>query len=537
MEMEEDMEIEPMALEVSEVDLEYEFDAARWYDFSREESPAEARVAELWFETAQTYPPSPFVTKLLLREDLSDDKTELSTESQDGEATADICDTDGEVRQLPDYFATGNGIRSGVFTTFQAGNLKKVPNQPLYKGTTFNNHIHTDKQKCRPKLSIKPIARSSTLMKPTASQLAKQNHSRLHMQVDQINEKGLYGSSGSEIQAAKRQKLEEGLLRKVGDMKQEINFVHKTSKKITSCGRVWQDATLDRNMQHTRTKITIPQEPDLATAHRAGRIRPKKDVKTEQTSTAVYRFKARPFNRKIFEAPSLPIRKKSTPKLPEFQEFHLKTSERAMQHSSAVTTTSYRCNDSDKGSENPNTTFVLDGFNRETRRPNAMDISKHDVSNGNYVFKAFRHNKNVLSSRGDIGGLRNNKKETTIPLETNYHMEKRLQQDLPADLFSKLSITSELQPNNGSRSRFRQPTSGLAKGSKENRPNVHEITSKAMGTPISSAGLQTQCDNSDIIPRIRQQWTDRRYSKRDHKVSEESIADPLIIESLGSFLV
>lgn len=55
----EDMETdEPMVFEVTEIDLEYEFDAARWCDFTREESPLESRVAELWFETAQSYPPS-----------------------------------------------------------------------------------------------------------------------------------------------------------------------------------------------------------------------------------------------------------------------------------------------------------------------------------------------------------------------------------------------------------------------------------------------------------------------------------------------
>lgn len=55
----EDMETdEPMVFEVTEIDLEYEFDAARWCDFTREESPSESRVAELWFETAESYPPS-----------------------------------------------------------------------------------------------------------------------------------------------------------------------------------------------------------------------------------------------------------------------------------------------------------------------------------------------------------------------------------------------------------------------------------------------------------------------------------------------
>lgn len=57
MEMDTEMEIEPV-FEVREVDLEYEFDAARFFDFTREESPAEAREAELWLESAPSYPPS-----------------------------------------------------------------------------------------------------------------------------------------------------------------------------------------------------------------------------------------------------------------------------------------------------------------------------------------------------------------------------------------------------------------------------------------------------------------------------------------------
>lgn len=50
-----DMEMEPM---VFEVDLEYEFDAARWFDFTREESPAESQSAEFWFHSAPSYTPS-----------------------------------------------------------------------------------------------------------------------------------------------------------------------------------------------------------------------------------------------------------------------------------------------------------------------------------------------------------------------------------------------------------------------------------------------------------------------------------------------
>ncbi|KAM0945447.1 hypothetical protein DsansV1_C10g0102791 [Dioscorea sansibarensis] len=56
------------ALEVDflfvEVDLDYEFDAARFFDFCRAESDVEFREAELWFESAGSYPPSPFIVTM-----------------------------------------------------------------------------------------------------------------------------------------------------------------------------------------------------------------------------------------------------------------------------------------------------------------------------------------------------------------------------------------------------------------------------------------------------------------------------------------
>jgi hypothetical protein len=301
-ESDEDMEMETMVFEVTEIDLEYEFDASRWFDFTREELPLESRAAELWFETAQSYPPSPFAMKLLMIEEVYDEKTESLSKSEDGEVTVEVQESDREIPQQPDVNETGNGMKSGVFRFIQGGTLSKVPNDSLHKGPTFSNRIHSDKLKYRPKSSIRPITRSSTLMKPTASVLAKQDNARLHMQVDEIK------CLSSEIQSAKRQKLDGGLLRKVAEAAQETNLVHKALKK-----------DLDKNSLHTRMKITIPQEPDFATSHRANRIRHKNDAKLEQDSTSVYRFKARPLNRKIFEAPSLPIRKNSTPKLPEFQ--------------------------------------------------------------------------------------------------------------------------------------------------------------------------------------------------------------------------
>ncbi|EPS69480.1 hypothetical protein M569_05290, partial [Genlisea aurea] len=92
------------------------------------------------------------------------------------------------------------------------------------------------------KSCMKPsFPRSSTFMKPTVSQLAKQNHriraNHCSSKISLIKkeEKNCTAVTfGIDNQAAKRQKLEGGLLRKVPNLMQmhQTNFIHKTSKMV-----------------------------------------------------------------------------------------------------------------------------------------------------------------------------------------------------------------------------------------------------------------------------------------------------------------
>uniref|UniRef100_A0A2P2LB51 TPX2 central domain-containing protein n=1 Tax=Rhizophora mucronata TaxID=61149 RepID=A0A2P2LB51_RHIMU len=194
-------------------------------------------------------------------------------------------------------------------------------------------------------------------------------------------------------------------------------------------------------------------------------MRSKNGAEQEQVIAAAPKFKARPLNRKILKGPTWPLPKKSTPKLPEFQEFHLRTLERAMQHTSAVSSSSLPCDNSNKGSNNM--TVAENGREEESRRASTMDDAKQGRHSTMHLFKARPLNKKVLSSKGDIGVFWNSKKETTVPMEFDLRT-KRNQYNTPIELFSKLSLTSELQPNNGSQLRVPQPSSISLKGSKEN---------------------------------------------------------------------
>ncbi|KAK4435186.1 protein TPX2 [Sesamum alatum] len=460
-----------------EVDLDYEFDASRFFDFSRAESPLEARQAELWFDSAGSYPPSPFVLRLVPREEILMGNINISPKSK-GVESMNLSESDSDVEvdrgisAMGTRYGDGEGQDKETSSTVHIGSQQKFQDQSqkLPSGLTFYNHMEKNVNSLdQTKLSVKPTCpRTSTLMKPTASQLAKQNrpfqagYSRSHTSVLDKSSKSSASTIVSENQAAKRQKLEGGLLRKVAGtvQLQQTNFVHKVPK---------QDGFLDGSTSRAKPRITIPRDPDLETAQRAQRTRTKSSKEETATST-VRRFKALPLNRKILEAPSL-LPKRSTPRLPDFQEFHLKTSERAMQHSSAVLKSTVPCNLSDK-QELPKcaTNLTIDHGNREPGRPSLMNnASRPDGCQSSHSFKALPLNKKILTSKGDLGIFRNNKKETTVPMEFNFQTDKRFHNNLPIELFNKLSLASETQPVASCESKVPGPISTLAKGSKENR--------------------------------------------------------------------
>nr|KYP56417.1 hypothetical protein KK1_002656 [Cajanus cajan] len=431
-EEDEDAEIEHVFI-AHEIDLDYEFDAARFFDFTRPETPAEAHEAELWFQNAASYPPSPFVRRLVAREELFLEDVCDSPKSEYVECTSNVDDEKSSVR-LGMGFADTAFDNYGMawqfyfvechflvlyflakIISFSKINLnqehyvvcvkKMHPKRNIFSGPgltfgskTISNNLNS--------MAKSAVPKSSTLMKPTASQLAKQNHpakkfgSRFQKPRTQ-NEQNLSISSGVENQAAKRQKLEGGLLCKVSDMKQQNNFFHKTPMRAV---------TVEQNSSGSKLKLTIPREPDLKTAHRAQRIRPKNVGEAEHVTVAAPRFKARPLNRKILEAPSLLPPKRSTPRLPEFQEFHLKTFERAIQHTSA-TSSALHCNDSDKvnliyssetkliwlqGWDKHTAVSALENRVRDLRRPTAMGAPTYDGLGNTRIFKVRPFNKKVM---------------------------------------------------------------------------------------------------------------------------------------------
>ncbi|KAL8244861.1 hypothetical protein R6Q59_011119 [Mikania micrantha] len=429
-----------------EIDIDYEFDAARFFDFTKEESIDEARTAERWFDSAESYPPSPFAVRLLSREQSENANGATSKGSANApEHSSWAGNRDSDV------------ANEGVHLDFKNHCPQSFQKQQYTStSTVLKQSIRNDNCKSKTKSSWKSsFARTSTLMKPTASQLAKQNLERL-IDNSRLKKSG-NNSTVVESQAAKRQKLEGGHLCKGTDTNQQANFVHKAPKR---------DGNADDHLGRGRLRITVPRSPDLATAQRAQMIRKKDISENEHGASLAPKFRARPFNRKIFEPPSF-LHQKSTPRVAEFQEFHLKTSERAVQNAAAVPSTSAFSNNS-KIPHKSSFAFGTGRSSREPKGPHFTGFAKQEDCDAIHRFKALPLNKKILSSKGDIGVFRSRKHETTVAMMFNFQTEKRAHAP-PVDLFNKLSLTSESSSQSSKPAKLFRPHSILSKDTKENR--------------------------------------------------------------------
>ncbi|KAG6505785.1 hypothetical protein ZIOFF_038150 [Zingiber officinale] len=374
-----------------EVDLDYEFDAPKFFDLGREETLAEARKVELWFESARSYPPSrayrssdarnpsTLISKLIFEKDIQ--IANIITTSNLEDLEIKILHTEAFVAEVTMVSDTDRGC---TYHSYEAQGVSEVDHKPACK---------------------KPLSKRSTLMKPTASQLAKQNRPgevkpmrQFRNQLECRKEKGSIDVNDYTDQAAKRQRLETGHCYKVIGSKHQVDLFHKGSEKHHFLDTK-RSGLADTSNRVPRLKLTIPREPELKTARRALSLRTQQQkpddskCRVEGMPPSFSTFKALPLNRKILEAPSLPLPQKTTPSLPKFKEFNFRTHDRALAHNTSASSM-------------------------------------------------------ILASKGVIGVYRCAKRESTKPKEFNLSTAKRFQQSPLTELFNELSMTCEAQQSN-----------------------------------------------------------------------------------------
>nr|CAD1840952.1 unnamed protein product [Ananas comosus var. bracteatus] len=247
---------------------------------------------------------------------------------------------------------------------------------------------------------------------------------------------------------------------KTYDMKQEVTpFISAAEmvKKFESRTREL-DLSQNRSLSHEdsasviqrrpRLILTRPKEPELQTAHRVRAVRVKSSEELEQEMLAkIPKFKARPFNKKILEAPSLPALPRSNPQPPEFQEFHLRTMERAIRH--AETSSAQNHSKPLKLTEPRPPQLQTELRARPPKVKSSQELELEELEKAP-KFKARPLNKKILESKGDIGLFSHPKPQITTPQEFHFATDDRLGQPASVvELFDKLSLHSETSSIHG----------------------------------------------------------------------------------------
>nr|GMD52037.1 protein TPX2-like isoform X2 [Ipomoea batatas] len=432
----------------SEIDLDYEFDAARFFDFSRSETIFEIIEAELWFHASGNYPPSPLIIK----------------------------------------------------TNWGSGTSSEQKTAGTSSDSSMSQESPESKSKSAPKLSKHRI---STLMKPTASHLAKLNHAqkvysthigeRSLKAANKSDEQSLQSSSGFDNLATKRQKLETGYLCKVSHLKHQTQMLHKLSKK--------GGFPVSNNLVNYKLKVTVPKQPELKTLHRAQIRRSKSDLQSsEHEKQKTNTLKAVPLNKKIPEACLKPQPKKSKQKLPNFREFHLKTMERATIHSP------------DNLSSHHTANSVVQTTATYPRRPKAPSPMKPEKSERSPQTNSGLSNRKLSYGEHHAHAVCQNTREgTTLHRVKHYFIcfllvllsialnsftllqqsqssnNLRLLQHPPTELFNKMSLVPDTDTPAAAISQPKLRLSG--KGMKENAPDPSRHGSSKSGGKPNHSGI------------------------------------------------
>lgn len=494
------------ALQIAfQIDQSYEFSAPKFFDFINGESEDEIKKAELWFEVALSHAPSPFIPRI------KTGRTAVNLESvSDFNPSKQIekeSETHPEIPQdpTPDLISA-NGDSGSLSVATPNGNNNNKENLMVNSSKNPGGEACTPKaQMISAKGSARPTSsKDQTGLKKTANPSASRSKNQKQfagVKSSDVSAKKNMGSMdfAQANQAIKKQKLEEGRSRPILDIKSRI-LPHKSKPNSAISGdlsesivkgskdersgimsrrkvyvrdpfvsmaemvKKFQSKTRELELSHDdassmkqgkqRLTLTRPKEPQLETAFRARPVKVKSTAELEEEMIAnLPKFKARPLNKKILEAPSLPAIPRSTPQPTDFQEFHLKTMERAHQHSSIPSSTdSSSCqNNNNQGKVHKLTEARTPRLEtamrfRPTKVKSSQELEQEELEKMP-KFKARPLNRRIFESRGAIGVFCNQKRQLTVPQEFHFATDERMPMPpAPKDvthLFDKLSLNSE----------------------------------------------------------------------------------------------
>ncbi|KAL0354217.1 UNVERIFIED_CONTAM: protein TPX2 [Sesamum angustifolium] len=520
------------------------------------ETDEDVRKAELWFENARPYAPSPFMPRIKgtrdiqlqilcnFGEDEPTQKVEASNSAEESapeslkhtipEAKLISAETTEEVSTYitpqADVVAldeTKENISSIILNEALIVKRTKFVNSPqMLKfashdfslvGESASSSLPMEAVQgadvCTPAPQKQIENKKAQTAKKIASMLKNPSamNSRNRLQKSQVNNnkpasvrrdtnvKSIVGTHNfaHENHAIKRQKLEGGKSRQILTVNKPLNLPHKTRTGVISSSsnfclstaktrkedrkmyvrepaapfvsmaemmRKFQSGTREVSLPRTsslsqsdisganqrKPKLTLtrPKTPEFETSQRVRSVKIKSSTELEEEMMAkIPKFKARPLNKKIFEAPTLPPLPRSAPQPPEFKEFHLETMSRANQNAETSTVASTESIESHQWKSHltaPKSPVLQTSLRaRPARIKSSEELEKEELENIPQ-FKARPLNRKIFESKGDMGIFCNSKKQVTIPQEFHFAIDKRIPPPTAVvDLFDKLSISSE----------------------------------------------------------------------------------------------
>ncbi|CAN1230985.1 Protein TPX2 [Linum perenne] len=452
------------------IDEIYEFSAPRFFDFTRSESDEEARKAEIWFDTTLSYAPSPLMPRI---------KTGRSFKIES------LCDFT-EADQIPEvaHFSSITSLKVGSCVVKEQTKTEAycTPQQPSVKPQKGRS-VLTDSKKYQSARQVSSLVKNHppSVLKSKSQAQSSQAKCVKPWSIKKVtNVKNPSGTPtlAHENQAIKRQKLEDGQSRQILNLKPPQPLTHKsrlglstsnsnTASKIQKEERKvyarepavqnpfistaemmkkfetsTRDLSLPPVIGKPKLTLTRPQEPAFETAQRIRPVKIKSTAELEQEMLAkIPKFKARPVNKKILEAPLLPAIPRSTPQPPEFQEFHLETAARAnhnAESASVVSEATRQNNEWKPHLTEPKTPLLQTSLRaRPLKVKSSFELEIEELEKMP-KFKAKPLNKKIFESKGELGIFCNTKKQVTVPKEFHFAIDERIPPpNSVADMFDK----------------------------------------------------------------------------------------------------
>ncbi|CAI0548802.1 unnamed protein product [Linum tenue] len=462
----------------SVIDEIYEFSAPRFFDFTKAESKEDMRKAELWFDTALSHAPSPFMPRIRTGRSLKVDS---------------LCDFT-EADQIPKVghymIITSMKVESAEVKDQTRTEACSTPQPSLHsqKGGAL-----TDSKKHQSARHIASLVKNPSVLKSKSqaqSSQVKGVKPQSSLKNNNTNNPAGAFSFAHENQAIKRQKLEDGKSRQILNVRPPQPLPHKSKLGLSTSNangvanrtqkeerkvyvretavqapfvstaemmRKFQTSTRELSLPIPQGKpkltLTRPKEPAFETAQRVRPVRVKSSAELEEEMLAkIPKFKARPVNKKvtiILASASCPLNLV----FPSFyQEFHLETAVRATHNaesaSVASTEVSRRNNEWKPHCTEPKTPLLQTSLRaRPVKVKSTLELEKEALEKIP-KFKAKPLNKKIFESKGELGIFCNTKKQVTVPKEFHFAIDERIPPPTVfADMFDKLSLNSESQDN------------------------------------------------------------------------------------------